>query len=578
MAASEWQPAHGLRQLWHVRLSDNIIVKCVAPCAQVSRDPFCRLFAEGASAGLQCLTQRMDPQDERTISASKTSPKPTAAPRGIDQCWHVAIICAMTTFLTSATIRSSGFLYIGIMREFHADRGQAAWPICLMGAMANMAGLVAGPLIQKFTPPPVMFAGSIIMSGGIIASSFAPSITWIAVTQGIVFGIGSGLVFMTLPVFVNQYFDKYRGFALGIMYTGSTSSAFVFPRLLLYLEKTYNFRSSIMIFGAIIGHAIAISLLLKEPPWIRRKRAEDALAVKQAKQIFTIQKECMKERSNTILKDALPGEKVEGNAKDKAKKPVNPWSLRHGFTVLESPMFYVVALTYIVFGYNFDVFMATIVDFAIDKGTDLEAAVGLIPLFSMTDTFGRLCIPLLADRGYLRRSTLAMLTYLWMSVALQVFPLVCGYYHLLAACLCFTMAVGCGIIMYPILMADYMGIQRLPISYGIVGTVAGPLFIVKPLFIGYFRDYVGSYDNMYRFLSVGVFAVGLAWLAVCLSERRKRKTWQPPAEGATEAIVVAGHAIYCNPGFAATEPGCRDVYCAGSKARKCDPECGTVST
>ncbi|XP_065287755.1 monocarboxylate transporter 9-like isoform X2 [Dermacentor albipictus] len=520
----------------------------------------------------------MDAQDERTISASKTPPKPTATPRGVDQCWHVAIICAMTTFLTSATIRSSGFLYIGIMKEFHADRGQAAWPICLMGAMANMAGLVAGPLIQKFTPPPVMFAGSIIMSGGIIASSFAPTITWIAVTQGIVFGIGSGLVFMTLPVFVNQYFDKYRGFALGIVYTGSTSSAFVFPRLLLYLENTYNFRGSIMIFGAIIGHVIAISLLLKEPPWIRRKRAEDGLAVKQAKQIFTIQKECMKEQSNTIQKDALPGKKGEGNAKDKAKKPVNPWSLRHGLTVLESPMFYVVTLTYIVFGYNFDVFMATIVDFAIDKGTDLEAAVGLIPLFSMTDTFGRLCIPLLADRGYLRRSTLAMLTYLWMSVALQVFPHVCGYYHLLAACLCLATAIGCGVTMYPILMADYMGIQRLPISYGIVGTVAGPLFIVKPLFIGYFRDHVGSYDNMYRFLSVGVFTVGLVWLAVSLSERRKRKTWQPPAEGAAEAIVVAGHAIYCNPGFVATEPGCRDVYCAGSKARKCDPECGTVST
>lgn len=520
----------------------------------------------------------MSSQNERTINASNTPPKPTAAPRGLDQCWYVAIFCAMTTFLTSATIRSSGFLYIGIMKEFHADRGQAAWPICLMGAMANMAGLVAGPLSQKYTPPPVMFAGSIIMSAGIIASSFAPTITWIAVTQGIVFGLGSGLVFMTLPIFINQYFDKYRGFALGITYTGSTSSAFVFPQLLLFLEKTYNFRSSIMIFGAIIGHVIAISLILKEPPWIRRKRAEDRLASKQAKQIFINQKEGMKVRSNTIHKDAPPGETREGNAKHKPKKPVNPWSLRHGLTVLESPMFYVVTLTYIVFGYNFDVFMATIVDFAIDKGTELEAAVGLIPLFSMTDTFGRLCIPLLADRGYVTRSSLAMITYLWMSIVLQVFPLVRGYYQLLAACLCLAMAIGCGVTMYPTLMADYMGIQRLPISYGIVGTIAGPLFILKPFFIGYFRDHVGSYDNMYRFLSGGVFVVGLVWLAVCLSEGRKRKAWQPPAAGATEAIVVAGHAIYCNPGFAAMESGGKEDDYTGPNAKKCDPECTTAST
>lgn len=520
----------------------------------------------------------MAPQDENKASHSNKPAKPAAAPRGVDQCWYVAIICAMTTFLTSATIRSSGFLYIGIMREFHADRGQAAWPICLMGAMANMAGLVAGPLSQKYTPPPVMFAGSIIMTGGIIASSFAPTITWIAVTQGIVFGIGSGLVFMTLPVFINQYFDKYRGFALGITYTGSTSSAFVFPRLLLYLEQTYNFRSSIMIFGAIVGHVIAISLVLKEPPWIRRKRIEDGLAMKNAKEAFTIEKEVMKSRSNTIGDHSPQSKKKEATANDKKKRPVNPWSLRHGLTVLESPMFYVVMLTYILFGYNFDVFMATIVDFAIDRGTSLEAAVGLIPLFSMTDTFGRLCIPLLADRGYITRSTLAMLTYLWLAVVLQLFPLVRGYYQLLAACLCLAMAIGCGVTMYPTLMADYMGIQRLPISYGIVGTVAGPLFIMKPFFIGYFRDNVGSYDNMYRFLSCGLFVVGLMWVAVRLTESRRSKAWHPPGEGATEAFVVAGHAIYCNPGFVSTESASREDDHAVSNTRNADQQLQIVAT
>lgn len=520
----------------------------------------------------------MASEDECRASHSNMPVKPTAAPRGVDRCWYVAIICAMTTFLTSATIRSSGFLYIGIMREFQADRGQAAWPICLMGAMANMAGLVAGPLSQKYTPPPVMFAGSIIMAGGIIASSFAPSITWIAVTQGIVFGIGSGLVFMTLPVFINQYFDKYRGFALGITYTGSTSSAFVFPRLLLYLEKTYNFRSSIMIFGAIVGHVIPISLLLKEPPWIRRKRIEDGLASKHAKQVFTIEKESITGHSDTTPNGALQSDSKDVNAKHNAKRHVNPWSLRHGFTVLKSPMFYVVMLTYILFGYNFDVFMATIVDFAIDRGTSLEAAVGLIPLFSMTDTFGRLCIPLLADRGYVTRSTLAMFTYLWLAIVLQVFPLVCDYYQLLAACLCLAMAIGCGVTMYPTLMADYMGIQRLPISYGIVGTVAGPLFIMKPLFIGYFRDNVGSYDNMYRFLSCGLFVVGFVWIAVRLTEGRKRKAWQPPAQGATEAFVVAGHAFYCNPGFVAMESGCREDDHTASNAPKSTMECHIVST
>ncbi|XP_077507837.1 monocarboxylate transporter 9-like [Amblyomma americanum] len=502
-------------------------------------------------------------EEGHTAVSAKAPPKKE---RGVDECWHVAVICALTTFLTSATIRSSGFLYIGIMKEFNADRGQAAWPICLMGAMANMVGIVSGPLCQKYTAPPVMFAGSIIMAGGIIASSFAPTITWIAITQGIIFGLGSGLVFMTLPIYINQYFDKYKGFALGITYTGSTSSAFVFPRLLLFLEQTYNFRSSVMIFGALIAHVIAISLLLKEPSWIRMKRAEDGRALKHAKMVFTIQKEASRELAN--------GEGKKRNPKEKEKKPVNPWGLRHGLTVLECPMFYVVMVTYIVFGYNFDVFMATVVDFAIDKGTALEAAVGLIPLFSMTDTFGRLCIPLLADKGYVTRSFLAMLTYLWMAVVLQSFPLASGYYQVLAACLCLAMAIGSGVTMYPTLMAHYMGIQRLPLSYGIVGTVAGPLFILKPFFIGYFRDYVGSYDNMYRCLSGGVFILALVWFAVVVSESRKQKAWRPTSAGASEAIIVAGHAFYCNPVFGATTEGASDGNIPELETNKSGFECG----
>lgn len=57
-----------------------------------------------------------------------------------DKCWYVAGTCALVTIMTSATIRSSGFLYVGIMEEFQVDRGQASWPICLMGAVNNLAG------------------------------------------------------------------------------------------------------------------------------------------------------------------------------------------------------------------------------------------------------------------------------------------------------------------------------------------------------------------------------------------------------------------------------------------------------
>ncbi|XP_042146440.1 monocarboxylate transporter 10-like [Ixodes scapularis] len=387
-----------------------------------------------------------------------------------------------------------------------------------------------------------MIAGSIIMWIGIISSSFAPNILWVSITQGILFGFGAGLVFMMLPVIITQYFDKYKGLAFGITYSGSTSSAFVFPRLLLFLRETYNFKSSIRIFGAILMHVTAVSLILKEPEWIRRKRHQDKLASRRPKQIV-----------HTV--DQPEPNSVKSPAKN--SRPATG-SLMHGLTVLQTPMFYVVLASYILFGYTFDVFMATVVDFATDRGSNVSDAVSLIPLFSVTDTLGRLCLPVLADRGYLRRSTLAMINYTLMGLILMILPRVESYTGLVVICLVLGTFIGCGVSTYPALMAEYVDQQRLPISFGLVGTVAGPLFILKPLFIGHFRDKIGSYDGMYRILAGGLLVLGILWSAVVCFERRSQKVWKVEKERRC-INQVAGHSFYCQPVFATTQPCDSDV-------------------
>ncbi|KAL3181526.1 hypothetical protein MRX96_008576 [Rhipicephalus microplus] len=160
-----------------------------------------------------------------------------------------------------------------------------------------------------------------------------------------------------------------------------------------------------------------------------------------------------------------------------------------------------------------------------------------------------------------------------MSLVLCTFLLVGGYYEIRAACMCLSLAIGCSVTIYPALMADYMGIQRLPMSCSIVGAAAAPLFILKPLFIGFFRDHISCYSNMYQFLSGGVFLLGLVWLVVFLSERRKRKEWVPQPVGATEAIIVAGHAVYCNPGFRVMEQ-CENPQFINDPRMNCDIESG----
>ncbi|XP_065287783.1 monocarboxylate transporter 13-like isoform X1 [Dermacentor albipictus] len=430
------------------------------------------------------------------------------------ECWHVAVIACLLTCLASALTRSSGFLYVGIMEQYDADHAEASWPIAVASVLNNMAGLVAGPICQKIGAVPVLHAGCVIMWLSLITSSFSRSITGLTFTMGALFGIGSGATFITLHVLVNQHFKKYKGLALGIMYTGCTASAFIFPRLLLFLANGYGFRGSMLIYGGITMHATALALLLKKPDSTQHNSEHEKPTDAEKKAgIFTVER---KERNNL----ETPGEEATTN-----KTPPDHTNLLYGMTVLRSPMLYVILFTYTVLYFNFGVFMTTIVDFAVDRGSSVASAVNLVPLFSITDTVGRLGLPVLADRGYIRRSTLTMLNYSLMAVCMFALPFSSSYATLLVVCMFVALFQGCGIPLYPALMAEYIGLERLPIGYGIVGTVAGPLFLLNPLFIGYFRDKRGSYDDMYKFQSLTLILLGVTWMIVVCAETRRKGTW-----------------------------------------------------
>ncbi|KAM7311933.1 putative monocarboxylate transporter [Ixodes scapularis] len=65
--------------------------------------------------------------------------------------------------------------------------------------------------------------------------------------------------------------------------------------------------------------------------------------------------------------------------------------------------------------------------------------------------------------------------------------------------------------------------DHLEVSYGLMGLLCAPLLLVKPFLIGYFRDRLGSYDDLYYILAGLIFSLCLLWGLVAFSERRTSK-------------------------------------------------------
>ncbi|XP_075542439.1 monocarboxylate transporter 12-like isoform X1 [Dermacentor variabilis] len=479
---------------------------------------------------------------------------------GIDKCWWVVALAFLMTTMESSTSRCSGFLYVGIIEQMRVERGLASWPVNLITSVNDFGGLVSGTLSEHFSTVPVMAVGSVLASTGVIASAFAPDLTWLSITLGVVHGFGIGVVATMLQVIISMYFKRYRGTAHGIMFAGSTACAFFYPQLLLFLRNTYGFKGSLLLFGAILMHMFALSFVFREPSWVSSERTEKRRPTAASLPPFPMT-EFETRRQSKLRRSSCPITELESRLAAEARRLSIPASglrarsetqaprpsllitqleascatvpvstlqavLRSVREVFKCSMFYTLIVTWLVLCYNTDIFFSTIVDLALDKGVPLREAVTLIPYFSITDLVGRVFLPLLADRKYLRRTTLMVVNYILLGATVVSVPFTDRYVALVGASLCVAMFMGCGMTMHSVMMADYLGLERLAVGYSIMGAICGPLLLGKPPVVGLFRDNLGSYDAMFWLLGSLCIFVGLLWMIVSWFERKKVRNWE----------------------------------------------------
>lgn len=93
-----------------------------------------------------------------------------------------------------------------------------------LGGLTFGSALFFSPLItiatRKLGQKPIMFSGSILMSSGFIAASFARAPEHLYFTQGALVGLDIGALFIPSVQVVPQWFDRRRSLAVGVASSG----------------------------------------------------------------------------------------------------------------------------------------------------------------------------------------------------------------------------------------------------------------------------------------------------------------------------------------------------------------------
>ncbi|XP_037564690.2 monocarboxylate transporter 12 [Dermacentor silvarum] len=262
------------------------------------------------------------------------------------------------------------------------------------------------------------------------------------------------MVFVVSPTIISEHFVKHKTLATGINFVGVTMGTFVFPKLLEYLQNIYGLRGALLIFGAVLMNGFAFSIFPRTPEW----RRTDPLQQKQ-------------DSTKLLPSSSLKNEQHR--------------TLRHGLSVLRSPIIYLVMCSFIFQNFGFECYIALFVDFAVDRGAAVSTVVTVFATGAIAEVVARLTLPAAVDRGLPSNKTLLVTVFAGQGLTLLVLPLLRIHGLIFATSVGTACTVGADLIVIPVTLASYFGVERMSMSFGIiVASSAGAFSFAKPAVIG----------------------------------------------------------------------------------------------
>ncbi|KAH9377533.1 hypothetical protein HPB48_013044 [Haemaphysalis longicornis] len=322
-------------------------------------------------------------------------------------------------------------------------------------------------------------------------------------------------------------FDKLKGTALSLTFGAWGIAGFFAPAVLTKLRTVYALDGTLLMTGAIVLHAIPLSILLRYPrpinvgyfkniitSWSAQKPGDSpklrAISTLTPSEPWKIDKEVRAQ--GTFGKGNVPEEsRPKGHVSNPQETPQK--SLKVGIsravrrlssaaaTVFKTPAFYVFMVATVVGDYSMVSVGTTLLDYAVDHGVNVDDATKLASLGAIGQLFGRLFLMPLADWAPIIRLPCFAGSFTLAAICTLILPHATSFGHIITLQIFVTTAQGFIVSVRSLLLAEYLGIERLATCVGLYGIILVPVSLCSPSIVGFFRDKKGSYDAFYRMLA-----------------------------------------------------------------------------
>ncbi|KAM0201250.1 hypothetical protein ACHAPA_002424 [Fusarium lateritium] len=137
----------------------------------------------------------------------------------------VCTACVATINAHTWGLNSSYGVFLAHFIANNTFPGATSLHYAFVGSMSIACAMLVSPLatlcVREFGTKPTLFGGIILETASLICASFATKIYQLFLTQGVLFGLGMGFLFVPSVGIVPQWFTTRRSLANGISAAGS---------------------------------------------------------------------------------------------------------------------------------------------------------------------------------------------------------------------------------------------------------------------------------------------------------------------------------------------------------------------
>jgi MFS family permease len=383
---------------------------------------------------------------------------------------------------------SFGVFFKSIETEFGLTRGATSGIFSIYMLLCCVVSILGGWALDRYGPKIVIFLMGSFTGLSLLLTSQTNSTWQLLISYSLLLAAGTGAIFPVINSTASRWFNKKRGFVLGITTSGGGLGVIIMAPFATYLISNFDWRTAFIVMGLIAWLVIAsLSLVLIKDP-----------------------------RDIGLLPNGVKSEAFQVSIQNKeSKTQLTGLSLRQASSTSQ---FWFLGFVWLLLSVTVHLIFIHIVPYAIDVGISPMDAAVILSLIGSSSLLGRLGVGRLSDT--IGRKGPALVCALLQGGALLWLIWSRDVWMFYAFAIAYGFLWGGFSTIITALIGDIFGVRSIGSIMGMtsvgwaLGAAAGPAIG------GVMFDVIGNY---FMAFAVGAVSMLIATLLVALIDREADK-------------------------------------------------------